>query len=187
MAGEPLITVVGNLAGDPELRFTSSGHAVANLTIAQTPRRYDQQQQQWIDDETLWVRGTVWREYAENVAETLHKGMHVMALGRLQARSFEDKHGNQRTKWELQIEDIGPTLRWATAQVQRVQRGGNNAGANPWGNSQYNQPPQTTQNNAQGQWGAAPQGGGFGQVPPGDNAWGGSGSWDQGNDSPPPF
>src|SRR5690625_84015 len=101
MAGEPYITVVGNLAGDPELRFTSSGHAVASFTIAQTPRSYDKATQQHVDDETLWVRCTVWREAAENVAETLTKGMRVIAHGRLNARSFETKSGEQRTNWEL--------------------------------------------------------------------------------------
>lgn len=97
MAGEPYITVVGNLAVDPELRFTANGHAVANFTIAQTPRTRNQQSGEYVDDETLWVRASVWREAAENVAETLSRGMRVIAHGRLKARSFEDKQGNQRT------------------------------------------------------------------------------------------
>lgn len=122
MAGEPYITVVGNMAGDPELRFTSSGHAVASFTIAQTPRSYDKATQQHVDDETLWVRCTVWREAAENVAETLTKGMRVVAHGRLNARSFETKSGEQRTNWELTVDEIGPSLRWATAQVTRRQQ-----------------------------------------------------------------
>ena len=146
MAGEPYITVVGNMAGDPELRFTSSGHAVASFTIAQTPRSYDKATQQHVDDETLWVRCTVWREAAENVAETLTKGMRVVAHGRLNARSFETKSGEQRTNWELTVDEIGPSLRWATAQVNRTPKqsgqsavppvagGGWNAPANdPWG------------------------------------------------------
>lgn len=133
MAGEPYITVVGNMAGDPELRFTSSGHAVANFTIAQTPRSYDKTTQQYVDDETLWVRASIWREAAENVAETLTKGMRVIAHGRLKARSFETKQGEQRTNWELDVDEIGPSLRWATAQVNRSQNtgGGNQAVPQP--------------------------------------------------------
>lgn len=145
MAGEPTITIIGNLAGDPELRFTTSGIAVVNFTIAQTPRTFDRNSQQWQDDETLWVRCTAWREYAENIAETLAKGMRVIAFGRLNARSFETKEGEQRTNWELTVEEVGPALRWATASVQRVQRN-NGAAANT------------------SQWGAQPaQGGSFGQ------------------------
>lgn len=179
MAGEPYITVVGNLAGDPELRFTASGHAVANFTIAQTPRTRNQQSGEWLDDETLWVRASVWREMAENVAETLTKGTRVVAHGRLKARSFETKEGQQRTNWELDIDEIGPSLRWATAQVNRTPRsGGGGFGGGGQGASG-------------GNWGGAPAGGGWGQpAPPSNDPWGGggsAGSWDQGNDSPPPF
>lgn len=124
MAGEPYITVVGNLAGDPELRFTAAGHAVASFTIAQTPRSFDKNSQQWADDETLWVRASVWREAAENVAETLSKGTRVIAHGRLKARSFETKTGEQRTNWELDVDEIGPSLRYATAQVNRTPKSG---------------------------------------------------------------
>ena len=154
MANEPVITVIGNLASDPELRFTASGHAVANFTIAQTPRSYDKQTSQYVDDETLWFRGSVWREAAENVAETLTKGMRVVATGRLKARSFEDKKtGQTRTNWELDVDEIGPSLRWATAQVNRKPRSGTQGSQ---------QPPQQ-----QGGWGAQP-------VPPvAGNAWGG--------------
>lgn len=161
MAGEPYITVVGNMAGDPELRFTSSGHSVASFTIAQTPRSYDKATQQHVDDETLWVRCTVWREAAENVAETLTKGMRVIAHGRLKARSFETKDGQQRTNWELEVDEIGPSLRWATAQVNRTpkQDGGGFNNAAPAASSN---------------WGAAP-----------DNAWtGGFQTSEPGN---PPF
>ena len=148
MAGEPYITVVGNLAGDPELRFTASGHAVANFTIAQTPRSFNRESNQWVDDETLWVRASVWREAAENVAETLTKGMRVIAHGRLKARSFETKDGQQRTNWELEVDEIGPSLRWATAQVNRAPRSGgqSNPPANPhgandaWGSVPQNDP-----------------------------------------------
>lgn len=180
MAGEPYITVVGNLAGDPELRFTASGHAVANFTIAQTPRTRNQQSGEWLDDETLWVRASVWREAAENVAETLTKGTRVIAHGRLKARSFETKDGQQRTNWELDVDEIGPSLRWATAQVNRTPR----SGGGGFGGGGQGAPG--------GNWGGAPAGGGgWGQpAPPSNDPWGGggsAGSWDQGNDSPPPF
>lgn len=201
MAGEPIITVIGNLAGDPELRFTASGHAVANLTIAQTPRTRNQQSGEWVDDETLWVRGTVWREYAENVAETLTKGMHVIAIGRLQARSFEDKQGNQRTNWELQIDEIGPSLRWSTAQVQRTQRSNNGSGGFDQGNGGFGQPPSGPQySGGFSQPPAGQPGNQFGQPsnyaqqPPqqGGNVWNpppgqGNPGWDNHQGAPPPF
>ena len=181
MAGEPYITVVGNLAGDPELRFTASGHAVANFTIAQTPRTRNQQSGEGVDDETLWVRASVWRDVAENVAESLTKGMRVVAHGRLKARSFETKEGQQRTNWELDVDEIGPSLRWATAQVNRTPRSGGGGGFGGGG-----------QGAPGGNWGGAPAGGGggWGQPAPSNDPWGGggsAGSWDQGNDSPPPF
>lgn len=175
MAGEPVITVVGNLAGDPELRFTQGGHAVANFTIAQTPRNYDRDSSQWIDDETLWVRASVWREVAENVAESLTKGMRVVATGRLKARSFETKEGEQRTNWELDVDEIGPSLRWATAQVARRQ-----AGQAPQGGG-WNQGGQAPQGQAQAP--QAPQGG---QGSPWQGG-GQGGGWDQGQNTPPPF
>jgi len=135
MANEPIITVVGNLADDPSIRWTASGHAVANFTIAQTPRTRNQQTGEWVDDETLWVRCSVWREAAENVAETLTKGTRVIAHGRLKARSFETKDGQQRTNWELDVEEIGPSLRWATAQVNRAPKQGGGFGGQPAANS----------------------------------------------------
>src|SRR5690625_7714134 len=108
MAGEPYITVVGNLAGDPELRFTASGHAVANFTIAQTPRTRNQQSGEWVDDETLWVRASVWRDVAENVAESLTKGMRVVAHGRLKARSFEIGRASCRERVKMTVvEGVG--------------------------------------------------------------------------------
>ena len=187
MAGEPYITVVGNLAGDPELRFTASGHAVANFTIAQTPRNFNRESGQWVDDETLWVRASVWREAAENVAETLTKGTRVIAYGRLKARSFETKDGQQRTNWELDVDEIGPSLRWATAQINRTPRSGGGGGFGGGGGQQQGGP-------SQGWGGGAPAGGGWGgqggQSAPSNDPWGGggsAGSWDQGNDSPPPF
>ena len=168
MAGEPYITVVGNMAGDPELRWTASGHAVASFTIAQTPRSYDKATQQYVDDETLWVRASVWREQAENVAQSLVKGMRVIAHGRLQARSFEDKQGNQRTNWELQVDEVAPSLRWATAQVNRM------------GQSQsgYNNTPQESSAPG-GAWGAP-------AASPG-GAWSGGQAQGQGQSQAPPF
>ena len=143
MAGEPYITVVGNMAGDPELRWTASGHAVASFTIAQTPRSFNRESNQWVDDETLWVRCSVWREVAENVSESLTKGMRVIAHGRLRARSFETKDGQQRTNWELEVDEIGPSLKYATAQVNRKPQAGGHPQASPaanWGAAPANDP-----------------------------------------------
>lgn len=159
MAGEPYITVIGNLSGDPELRFTAGGHAVANFTIAQTPRTFNRESNQWVDDETLWVRASVWREQAEGVAESLTKGMRVIAYGRLQARSFEDKEGNQRTNWELAVDEIGPSLRWATAQVNRAPKQGGNTIANAHNAAAAGTPTNDV-------WGNGPSGGSWGQAPP---------------------
>jgi single-strand DNA-binding protein len=123
MAGETVITVIGNLTGDPELRFTPSGSAVANFTIASTPRTFDRQSNDWKDGETLFLRASVWREAAENVAETLTKGMRVIAQGRLKSRSYETKEGEKRTVIELEVDEIGPSLRYATAKVTKASRG----------------------------------------------------------------
>lgn len=134
MAGDTVITVVGNLTGDPELRFTPNGAAVANFTIASTPRNFDRTSGEWKEGETLFLRASVWREAAENVAETLRKGMRVIAQGRLKSRSYETKEGERRTSMELEIEEIGPSLRFASANVNRNQRsGGNNFSGQPGG------------------------------------------------------
>jgi single-strand DNA-binding protein len=119
MAGETIITVIGNLTGDPELRFTPSGAAVANLTIASTPRQFDRDANEFKDGDTLFMRGSIWREAAENVAESLTKGMRVVATGRLVQRSYETNEGERRTVVELQIDEIGPSLRYASAKVTR--------------------------------------------------------------------
>ena len=124
MAGETVITIVGNLTGDPELRFTPSGAAVANFTIASTPRTFDRQSNEWKDGETLFLRCSIWREAAENVAESLTKGMRVIAQGRLTQRSYETREGEKRTVVELQVDEIGPALRFASAKVTRAQRSG---------------------------------------------------------------
>jgi single-strand DNA-binding protein len=121
MAGETTITIIGNLTADPELRWTQSGTPVADLTIASTPRAYDRQAGQWRDGETLFMRCSAWRDQAENIAETLRKGMRVIATGRLGQRQYETRQGERRTVVEMQIDEIGPSLRNARAQVNRVQ------------------------------------------------------------------
>lgn len=162
MAGETTITVIGNLTSDPELRFTPSGSAVANFTIASTPRTFDRQSSEWKDGETLFLRASVWREAAENVAESLTKGMRVIVSGRLKSRSYDTKEGEKRTVIELEVDEIGPSLRYANAKVNRTQRSGNNGGGNQGGNSQQ----------GGGEWG--------GQAP--DNS-----QWGDGGDNAPPF
>jgi single-strand DNA-binding protein len=124
MAGETVITVVGNLTADPELRYTQGGLAVANFTIASTPRTFDRQANDWKDGEALFLRASVWREFAEHVAGSLTKGSRVIATGRLKQRSYETKEGEKRTSIELEVDEIGPSLRYATAQVTRTSGGG---------------------------------------------------------------
>jgi single-strand DNA-binding protein len=124
MAGETIITVVGNLTADPELRYTQNGLAVANFTIASTPRNFDRQKNEYVDGEALFLRASVWKEFAENVAGSLTKGMRVVATGRLKQRSYQDREGNQRTAIELEVDEIGPSLRYATATVTRAAGGG---------------------------------------------------------------
>lgn len=172
MSGETTITVIGNLTGDPELRFTPAGAAVANFTIASTPRTFDRQSNEWRDGETLFLRCSVWREPAENVAETLTKGTRVIAQGFLKTRSYETKEGEKRTSTELEVQEIGPSLRYASAQVTRTQRsnGGQQGG---WGGNQQ----QGGQSHQGGNWGGQ-QGG-----------WGGANdnqSWGT-NPNDPPF
>jgi single-strand DNA-binding protein len=128
MAGETIITVVGNLTADPELRYTQNGLPVANFTIASTPRNFDRQANEWKDGEALFLRASVWREFAEHVAGSLTKGMRVIATGRLKQRSYQDREGNNRTAIELEVDEIGPSLRYATAQVTRSAGGGGGAG-----------------------------------------------------------
>ncbi|MBN0040192.1 single-stranded DNA-binding protein [Cellulosimicrobium cellulans] len=131
MAGDTVITVIGNLTADPELRFTPSGAAVANFTIASTPRTFDRQANEWKDGDTLFMRCSLWREAAENVAESLTKGTRVIAQGRLVQRSYETREGEKRTVVELQVDEIGPSLAYASAKVTRSQRGGNGGGQRP--------------------------------------------------------
>ncbi len=128
MAGDTVITVIGNLTADPELRFTPSGAAVASFTVASTPRSFDRQSNEWKDGETLFLRCSIWREAAENVAESLTKGTRVIASGRLVQRSFETREGEKRTVVELQVDEVGPSLRYASAKVTRAQRSGGGGG-----------------------------------------------------------
>src|SRR4029079_13132941 len=123
VAGDTIITVIGNLTADPELRFTPSGAAVANFTVASTPRMFDRQTNEWKDGEALFLRCNVWRQAAENVAESLTRGARVVVTGRLKQRSFETKEGEKRTVIELEVDEIGPSLRYATAKVNKVSRG----------------------------------------------------------------
>ena len=129
MAGETVITVVGNLTSDPELRYTQNGLAVANFTIASTPRSFDRASNDWKDGEALFLRASVWREFAEHVAGSLTKGSRVIATGRLKQRSYETKEGEKRTSIELEIDEIGPSLRYATAQVTRTSSSREGGGA----------------------------------------------------------
>ncbi|KAE8765721.1 single-stranded DNA-binding protein [Georgenia thermotolerans] len=180
MAGETVITVVGNLTADPELRFTPSGAAVASFTVASTPRTFDRQSNEWKDGETLFLRCSVWREAAENVAESLTKGTRVIVQGRLVQRSFETREGEKRTVVEMQVDEVGPSLRYATAKVTRASRGGGGGfggGQGGYGGGQ------------QGGYAAAgaQQGGGYNNAPGGgqaDDPWatGGSSAF---NDEPP--
>lgn len=123
MANETPITLIGNLTADPELRYAKSGHAVANFTVASTPRTYDKQRNEWVDGEALFMRCSLWRQPAENAVESLRKGMRVIVTGRLRQRSFEDREGGRRTVVEVDVDEIGPSLHYATAVVQRVQSG----------------------------------------------------------------
>jgi single-strand DNA-binding protein len=127
VAGETVITVVGNLTGDPELRFTPSGAAVANFTVASTPRTLDKATNEWKDGEALFLRCSIWRQAAENVAESLQKGMRVVVQGRLKQRSYE-VNGEKRTSVELDVEEIGPSLKYATAKVNKTTRGSGGGG-----------------------------------------------------------
>lgn len=136
MAGDTIITIVGNLTADPELRYTQNGLPVANFTIASTPRKFDSQKNEWVDEEALFLRASVWREFAEHVAGSLSKGTRVIATGRLKQRSYETKEGEKRTSIELEIDEIGPSLRYATAQVTRAAGNGQQGG----GQQGYQQP-----------------------------------------------
>ncbi|WP_458116067.1 single-stranded DNA-binding protein [Arthrobacter sp. D2-10] len=183
MAGETTITVVGNLTSDPELRFTPSGSAVANFTIASTPRTFDRQSNEWKDGETLFLRASVWREAAENVAETLTKGTRVVAQGRLKSRSYETKEGEKRTVMELEVDEIGPSLRYASAKVSRTQRSGGGGGFGGGDSGGFGGGGGSNQG-----WGGGGQQSQPAQDPWGAPAGGNSSGWGSGPDSSePPF
>lgn len=169
MAGETVITIVGNLVDDPELRFTPSGAAVANFRVASTPRTFDRQSNEWKDGEALFLSCSVWRQAAENVAESLQRGMRVVVQGRLKARSYETREGEKRTVFEIDVDEVGPSLKYATAKVTRANRGGGgggysgggSGGDDPWAGSQGGSQGggQQTGGNWGGQQGGAPSGG----------------------------
>ncbi|MEV0676915.1 single-stranded DNA-binding protein [Actinosynnema sp. NPDC050436] len=167
MAGETTITVVGNLTADPELRFTQSGAAVASFTVASTPRTFDKASGEWKDGEALFLRCNVWRQVAENVAESLTRGSRVLVTGRLRQRSFETKEGEKRTVIELEVDEIGPSLRYATAKVNKVSRG--DGGGGGFGGGGQSRGGGGGGAPADDPWGSAPpagSGGGFSDEPP---------------------
>lgn len=155
MANDTIITLVGNLAADPELRFTPSGAAVANFRVLSTPRTFDRQKNEFVDGDTLAMNCSIWREAAENVAESLTKGMRVIVQGRLVQRSYEDRDGQKRTVVELQVDEIGPSLKYASAKVTRAQRSGNGGGFAGGAPSGQGDP-----------WAGSAPAGGFSETPP---------------------
>ncbi|WP_103348958.1 single-stranded DNA-binding protein [Amycolatopsis sp. CA-128772] len=132
MAGETTITVVGNLTSDPDLRFTPAGAAVANFTVASTPRTYDRESGTWRDGDAMFLRCSLWRQYAEHVAESLVRGTRVVVHGRLRQRSYDTKEGEKRTVTELEVDEIGPSLRYATAKVTKISRATGAEGSSAW-------------------------------------------------------
>jgi single-strand DNA-binding protein len=165
VAGDTTITIVGNLTADPELRFIPSGAAVANFTVASTPRTYDRQSGEWKDGEAMFLRCNVWREAAENVAESLTRGSRVIVTGRLKQRSFETREGEKRTVVEVEVDEIGPSLRYATAKVNKASRsGGGGGGFGGGGGARQESAPPADGSGAPGEdpWGSAPASGSFG-------------------------
>jgi len=159
MAGDTVITVVGNLVDDPELRFTPSGAAVANFRIASTPRTFDRQANEWKDGDALFLSCSVWRQAAENVAESLQKGMRVVVQGRLKQRQYETREGEKRTVVELDVDEVGPSLKYATAKVARTTRQGGGGGYSGGGASGGGDDPWASAAPASGQGGGGQQGG----------------------------
>lgn len=154
MAGETVITIIGNLTADPEMRTTRNGSTVANFSIAATPRVFDKQSNQWVDGDALFLRCSAWRDLATHCAQSLSKGMRVIAQGRLQQRSYQAQDGSNRTVIELQVDEIGPSLRYATAQVQKMQSGSYQGGNANGGYQQPQQAQQQSQAPADDPWGA---------------------------------
>ncbi len=194
MAGETPITVVGNLTADPELRFTPSGAAVANFTVASTPRNFDRQTNEWRDGEAMFLNCSVWRQAAENAAESLTRGMRVIVSGRLKARSFETREGEKRTVFEIDVDEVGPSMKYATAKVTKTSRSGtgggyqSGGGDDPWASNQGGAGGQAApanqgaQGNQGGSWGGQ-QGGGSAPAASQD-PWASAGS---GSSEEPPF
>jgi single-strand DNA-binding protein len=190
MAGDTVITVIGNLTDDPELRFTPSGAAVANFTVASTPRTFKRETNSWEDGETLFLRCSIWRQAAENVAESLTRGTRVIVQGRLVSRSYEDREGQKRTVNELQVDEIGPSLTWATAKVTRASRqggggggfGGQQSGGGQQGGGQQANDPWATPAAPSAPAGGGGGYGGGGQSAPSNDPWGAPGV---GSDEPP--
>ena len=162
MAGDTIITIIGNLTADPEMRYTASGSAVTSFTVASTPRTFDRQVQEWKDGETLFMRCSIWRDAAENVAESLTKGTRVIVQGRLVQRSYTTREGENRTVVEMQVDEIGPSLRYAKAQVQRQPRGG---GQGSGFNQQQDGYQQGGGPTADGRWGPVAEPGAWDQEP----------------------
>ncbi|MBO1030230.1 single-stranded DNA-binding protein [Tessaracoccus sp. SD287] len=179
MAGETPITLIGNLTADPDLRFTPSGAAVANFTVASTPRNFDRQTNEWKDGDAMFLNCSVWRQAAENAAESLSKGMRVVVTGRLKSRSYETREGEKRTVFEVDVDEVGPSLRYATAKVTRTssgsgggqQGGGGNGGGNWSGGNQ--------QGGGSDNWSSSGSQGG--------NRGGGNDPWAQAQSDEPPF
>jgi single-strand DNA-binding protein len=174
--GDINVTIVGNLTNDPELRFTPSGSAVANFTVASSSRVLDKATNEWKDGDTVFMRCSVWRQYAENVAESLTRGTRVIVTGRLKQRSYETQQGEKRTVVELEVDDIGPALRYSTAKVTKVSRGGGDfgGGGGGFGGQQGGAP-------SDDPWASQPSGGQQGGGA-GGGSWGGGASYDE-----PPF
>ncbi|MEU9299068.1 single-stranded DNA-binding protein [Streptomyces sp. NPDC048269] len=198
MAGETVITVVGNLVDDPELRFTPSGAAVAKFRVASTPRTFDRQTNEWKDGESLFLTCSVWRQAAENVAESLQRGMRVIVQGRLRQRSYEDREGVKRTVYELDVEEVGPSLKNATAKVAKTTgRGGQGGygggqqqggGGGNWGGAPSAGAPQGGGAPSDDPWASSAPAGGQQQQGGGGGGWGGSsGGSGGGYSDEPPF
>jgi len=194
MAGETPITVIGNLTADPELRFTPSGAAVANFTVASTPRTFDRQSNEWKDGEALFLNCSVWRQAAENAAESLQRGMRVIVSGRLKARSYETREGEKRTVFEIDVDEVGPSLKYATAKVSKTTRagggggGGFGGGDDPWasgGNTGAAQGGGQGGNTGGGSWGGNQGGGSYGGGQPANDPWATPGVG--GSSEEPPF
>lgn len=166
MPNDTVLTVIGNLTADPELRYTPNGQAVANFTVASTPRVFDRQASEWKDGEPLYLRCNIWKEPAEHVAESLCRGSRVIVSGRLKQRSYETREGEKRTVVELEVDEIGPSLRYATARVQKSTGNGSNSGGNWGSNTRGGRRNQQQAERDEDPWGSAPASGRGDEAPP---------------------